>query len=261
MGSIISIANQKGGVGKSTTAQALSAGLSFTGQKTLLIDLDPQGNVTYTTGADPAQGTSYDLLTGNADAREVIQATAQGDVIPAGRMLSRLDIELSATTGKEYRLMEALAPVKEKYQMIVLDTPPALGILTVNAFTASDSVIIPAQADIFSLQGVGQLYDTVEVVRKYCNPTLSIAGILLTRHNTRTILSRDLQDLMAQTAEQIGTSLFTSMIREGIAVKEAQANRQSLFDYSPSSNPAQDYRAFISELAERMGTHAKEFQG
>lgn len=254
MSYIISIANQKGGIGKSTTAQALGAGLHLKGYKTLLIDLDPQGNITYTAGADPTRPTAYDLLTSRALINEVIQENPQGEFIPAGERLSNLDLELN-TTGKEYKLKEVLEPIKKNYDFIIIDTPPALGILTINALTASDSLIIPSQADIYSLQGIGQLYKTIQTVKIYCNPNLEIQGILLTRYHTRTILNRDMGELIEETAKQFNTSIYTTFIRESVVVREAQAKKQDLFTYAPKSNPAKDYLSFIEEVIERSGAN------
>lgn len=253
---IITIANQKGGVGKSTTAHALAAGLTVRGYKTLLIDLDPQCNITYTskTAGSP---TAYDILVNKAQAEEAIR---QGsiDIIPSDRSLSRIDLELNAEIGKEYKLKDALKPVKERYRFIIIDTPPALGILTVNALTASDKAIVPAQADIYSLQGIGQLNDTVQAVKQYCNKGLSIMGIVLTRYNARTILSRDLADAIRTTAKQLNTFLYRSIIRECIAIKEAQASRQDIFEYAMRSNAGQDYLEFTDEVIERSKINAKE---
>lgn len=250
MSYVISIANQKGGIGKSTTAQALGAGLYLKGYKTLLIDLDPQGNITYTAGADITKSTAYDLLINRASIDEVIQSTKQGRIIPANERLSNLDLELS-TTGKEYRLKEALEPIKKNYDYIIIDTPPALGILTINALTASDSLIIPSQADIYSLQGIGQLYKTIEAVKMYTNPKLKIQGILLTRYHTRTILNRDMGELIEETAKQFDTRIYKTFIRESVTVREAQAKKQDIFTYAPKSNPSKDYISFIDEVIER----------
>ena len=180
---------------------------------------------------------------------DIIQRTAVCDVIPASPLLSRADIEID-TVGKEYKLREALAPVQNNYDFILIDCPPALSILTVNALVAADEIIIPAQADIFSLQGIGQLYNTIGTVKKYCNPALNIKGILLTRHNSRTIFSRDLADTISQTAAQLKTKIFKTVIRENISLKEAQTNQQDIFTYEPKSNAAYDYNKFINELLE-----------
>lgn len=244
----IVITNQKGGVGKSTTAEALAEGLSIKGYKTLLIDLDPQGSISLTAGADTTKPNAYDLLTGQTSAQEATQQRAQrADIIPASKNLVRLDVELTAT-GKEYRLKEKLVPLVSVYDYIVIDTPPALGILTINALTAAGSLIIPAQADLYSLQGIGQLHDTIEAIRAYTNPALTLRGILLTRHNARSILSRDMADTAKNTADQMGTFLYNSVIRECVALKESQARQQSIFEYAPKSNAAIDYTNFIEEV-------------
>lgn len=246
---ILVIANQKGGAGKTTTAAALAAGLSLKGYKVLSIDLDAQGNFSYTAQADPDKPSALDVLTGDASAVQAIQHTPAGDIIASSPGLAGADAFISKT-GKEYRLKEALEPVKGSYDFIVIDTPPALGILTVNALTACDRVIIPAQADIFSLQGVGQLFETVEPVKKYCNAKLAIDGILLTRYSPRAILSRDAAALAVKMAQQMGTRVYTTTIREGIAMKEAQISRESIFSYAPTSKVAQDYARFIDEFTE-----------
>ena len=248
---VIAVANQKGGVGKSTTAQTLGAGLSQAGKKVLFIDLDPQGNMSYSMGADINRpGSSYSVLTQRMAISDAVQHVADGDILTASSLLSGADSELDAT-GKEYRLKEVLGDVEEEYDIVVIDTPPALGVLTVNALTAADTVIVPAHADVYSLQGIGQLHETIEVVKKYCNPNLKVSGFLLTRHNKRTILSRDMKEHVKKTAESYGSILYKTIIRESITVKEAQANRLSIFAYDPNSNPGQDYAMFIKEFRER----------
>lgn len=247
---IIAIINQKGGVGKSTTAATLAAGLSLKGYKTLSIDLDAQGNLTYTAGAKTNGATAPGVLTGEVKAEDAIQHTPSGDIIAANKSLAGADAFI-ADTGKEYRLKEALESLQAAYDYIIIDTPPALGILTINALTACNSVIIPAQADIYSLQGIEQLADTMKPVKKYCNPNLKIAGILLTRYSSRSVLSREVAELAEQLADKLGTKLFKTTIREAIAVKEAQISQQSLFDYAPKAKVTEDYRAFIEELLEQ----------
>ena len=180
MKEVIAVINQKGGVGKSTTAQAIGQGLFLKGYKVLFVDLDAQGNLSYSLDAKQTNLTSLEVLTRQATAKEVIQKTETGDIMPSSLQLSGADLMLTQM-GKEYRLKEALEPLKKSYDYIIIDTPPALGILTVNALTACTGVIIPAQADIYSLQGIGQLNNTIDAVKKYCNKDLILKGIVLTR--------------------------------------------------------------------------------
>lgn len=253
---IITIANQKGGVGKSTTAAALVGGLAAKGFTALAIDLDPQRNLSLTAGADTTGKTALEVLTGTITAKEAIQHTASMDIIAASKAFSGADAYIS-DTGKEYKLQEALEPLENDYDYAIIDTPPALGILTVNALTASESVVMPAQADFYSLQGIEQLAETIAAIRKYCNPTLSISGILLTRYSPRAVLSREVAEMMEQLAARIHTKLFHTTIREAISVKEAQISQQSLFDYAPKAKVTEDYVAFIEELLEGY-EHGKE---
>ena len=245
----IAISNQKGGVGKSTTVSALGAGLFLKGYKVLYVDLDAQGNLSYSMKASNKALSSLEVLTGTATAKEAIVQTPQGDLIPASTALASADA-LITETGKEYRLKEALEPVRGEYDYIILDTPPALGILTVNALTACSSVIVPVQADIYSLQGIGQLAQTIATVKKYCNPALSIKGILATRYKGRAILTKDMTELLEDTASQLHTKLYKTRIRDTVAIPEAQASQQDIFTYSPRSNATADYTAFIEEVLE-----------
>lgn len=249
---VITITNQKGGAGKTTTAAALGAGLSLKGFSVLLIDLDPQGNLSYTLGAKPDRPTILGVLTGEVHPRDAIQNTPSGDIIATSKALSGADAFIK-DTGKEYRLREALELLKSQYDYIVIDTPPALGILTINALTACDSVIIPAQADIYSLQGIEQLAETMQPVKKYCNPALHISGILLTRYNPRSVLSRDIAELAEQLAAKLDTVLFKTTIRENIAVKEAQISQKQLYKYAPRAKATEDYINFTNEFLKEEG--------
>lgn len=256
---VICVTNQKGGVGKSTTAEALAEGLLLKNRKALLVDLDPQGSITLTAGASTNRPTAYEVMMRLNTAQEAIQDRTKilprrANIIPANKNLVRLDIELTST-GKEYRLKEQLKPLLPYYEYIVIDTPPALGILTVAALTASDSLIIPAQADVYSLQGIGQLFDTIQAIKEYTNPGLALDGIILTRHNSRNILSRDMAAAAEDTAAQMGTFLYRTVIRESVAVKEAQANQRTIYDYAPKSNAAVDYMAFTSEYLGRKNNN------
>lgn len=247
MSKTLAIINQKGGVGKSTTALMLAAGLSLKGYSVLSIDLDAQSNLTYTAGAKTDGATALGVLTGEIKAGDAVQHTESGDIIPASKALAGADAFIT-DTGKEYRLKEALEPLAGKYDYIIIDTPPALGILTINALTACNSVIIPAQADIYSLQGIEQLAETMKPVKKYCNADLTIEGILLTRYSSRSVLSREVAELAEQLAAKLGTKLFKSTIREAIAVKESQISQRNLYSYAPRAKVTEDYTRFIAEL-------------
>ena len=243
----IAIINRKGGVGKTATAQALGAGLIRKGFKVLYVDLDSQTNLSYGLEADAVGFSSMDVLTGNTKALDAIQHTQQGDIIPASDDLAGADAVIK-DTGTEYRLKEALEELTSIYDYVIIDTPAALGTLTVNALTAERSVIIPVQADIYSLQVIGQLQQTIEAVKKYCNPSLYIRGILTTRYNGRAIISKDMLSNLEEAAAQLNTILYKTPIRECISIKEAQASQQDIFTYAPKSNAAKDYSAFIDEF-------------
>lgn len=241
------IINQKGGVGKSTTALAIGAGLQLKGYTVLYIDLDAQGNLSYTLRAATQGYNAMGVLQRPETAKQEIQHTPNGDVIASSPALAGADTILTET-GKEYRLKEALEGVSGGYDYCIIDTPPALGILTINALTACRGAIIPAQADIYSLQGISQLSSTVQTVKKYCNPALSIMGIVLTRYSSRSVISREVTELIEQTAGQLQTKLYKAKIRECTALKEAQAIKQSIFEYAPRSNATADYKALVSEI-------------
>lgn len=243
---VTTVINQKGGVGKTTTAHAMATGLLKRGGKPLVVDADPQGNISYTMRADVGLAGLYEVMKEKETAAQVIQHTQQGDVLPSSLLLSAADIEFTQT-GREYLLRDGLAQVKGAYTHVIIDSPPTLGILTINAMTASDDVVIPMGADIYSLQGLAQLYQTIRQVRRFCNPQLAVAGLLITRSNRRSVLTRELTQAIEQTAGQLDTKLYDAVIREGIAIKEAQTQRASLFDTHPTSGPTLDYAAFLDE--------------
>ncbi len=247
---IYAVINQKGGVGKTTTVFALTGGLKLRNKKVLAVDLDPQGNLSYSFGADLDGKNALGVLTGEIKAEDAVVHTPQGDIIPGGKSLAGADAFIT-DTGKEYRLKEALAGFESCYDYIVIDTPPALGILTVNALTACTSVIIPAQADIYSLQGIEQLGETMSPVKKYCNSGLYIEGILLTRYNPRSVLSRDIVSFMERLAAKFETEVFNAKIREAVSIRESQMLRQDIFSYAAKSNVAADYSSFIDELLKK----------
>lgn len=244
----IAISNQKGGVGKSTTANAAGAGLFYRKKRVLYIDLDAQGNLSYSLGVgNDASLSCFEVLTGKSSLEEAVVRTSQGDLLPFSPALSKIDSVLTET-GREYRLREVLESIRRLYDYIIIDTPPALGTLTVNALVACDSIIIPSQADIYSLQGIGQLIQTIQTVQKYCNSKLFIRGFLLVRYSPRAVISRDMTELLEDTARQLNTKLYKTKIRECVAIKESQAKHQDIFSYSPKSNAAEDYDNLINEI-------------
>ncbi len=248
MAKVISVSNQKGGVGKTTTTCAVAAGLKKRGYRVLAVDLDPQGSLGFSVGADTeTSATIYDVLKGEVKVQFAIQKTDAMDLIISSILLSGIELEFTKT-GREYLLKEALKPMQDRYDYILLDTPPALGILTINAFTASDFIIVPMLPDIFSLQGIAQLDETVERVKKYCNPNISIAGILLTKYNPRTLLGREIRGTVELIARDLNIRVFDSFIRNSVAASEAQSVQKNIFDYSPRSTVARDYGKFLDEL-------------
>ena len=244
---VVAIANQKGGVGKTTTAHAIGSGLAARGKRVLFVDLDAQGNLSYVLGAREGHSGAYHLLMRQTKSDACVQRVSACELIASSPELHAADMELTMT-GKEYRLREGLASLLGSYDFVIVDTPPALGTLTVNALTAAAGVIVPAQADVFSLQGVGQLYQTIEAVQRYCNPNLAVLGILMTRFSPRAILSRDMYTLLQQTAQALGTKVFDVAVRETVVAREAAACRQDLLSYAPKSNVTLDYDALIDEL-------------
>ncbi len=243
------VINQKGGVGKSTTAHAIGTGLAAKGYKVLFVDMDAQCNLTYTLKASDKGYNVLGVLERPETAADEIQQTASADIIAATPTLTGADAIIN-TTGKEYRLKEALETIKGRYDYCIIDTPPALGILTVNALTAATGAIIPAQADKYSLYGINQLSSTIEAIKKYCNPSLKIMGILITRYNARAIIRREIADVIEETAQKLHTRLYKTRIRECTALVEAHTREQSIFEYAPKSNAAKDYNSLIDEILE-----------
>ncbi len=247
---IIVASNQKGGVGKTSTVQILAAGLATRGKKILAIDLDQQCNLT-SCYLDPSlvPASSYDMLLNKKEAKHCIcKVSERIDIIPASNMLSAIEIDLGNKAGNQVRLAKALKEIKNRYDFILIDTPPALGLASINAYTAADEVIIPCQADLFSIQGLDMLSDTIAAVKEYCNPRLRIGGILLVRHNNRTVLGREIKSLLYKISERLETKIYNAAISECIAVKEAQINRTDVISYKPYSTAALDYKAFADEV-------------
>jgi chromosome partitioning protein len=249
----LAVANQKGGVAKTTTVAAMATSLKERGYSVLAVDMDPQGNLSDCSGAEAYQlPTVYELLKKTATPEEVIQHLEIYDIIPANVMLAGAEQELSQT-GKEHRLKEVLEKIKPNYNFIIIDTPPSLGILTINALTIADEVLIPTTAGIFAINGIKQLCDTIKSVRKYCNENLEITGILLTKFDPRTNVGKDLKELAVQLGNFISTTLYETYIRNSIVVEEAQARKSDIYSWKGSSTVAEDYKKFVDEYLSRKG--------
>lgn len=247
MSIVIAVTNQKGGVGKTTTSCALSGVFSAQGKRVLAIDLDPQGNLTFSLGAADDKYTVHNVLNGSIPIEKAIQKTANCDVIPANILLSGSELELTSV-GREFILRDRLRSVLDSYDYILLDTPPALSILTINAYTAANDLIIPMTAEILSLQGITQLKDTIFAVKKYYNRALNVRGLLLTRYNPRILLTRDVEELAGLVAQQLGTHVLNTKISPAVSVAEAPAHQKTLSRYAPKSRAAKEYQALVHEL-------------
>lgn len=244
---IYTIATQKGGTGKTTTAAALAQAAAYKGKSCLAIDLDPQANLTYCLAADETQPGSYDLLHGAA-ASQVTQTTAQSiDVISAS---PDLQTETSSR-GSARRLQKALALLKDQYDVIIIDTPATAGELQYNALQAADRLIIPLEADAYNLQSLAQITDAAAQISD-SNPDLQIAGVLLTQYDPRPVINRQLREMLQENAAAQGIP-FLGTVRKAVAVKEAAALQVSLFDYAPKCKPAADYMNIYEQLEKQEG--------
>lgn len=248
MATVMTVTNQKGGVGKTTTVCSLCGVFVSFGKRVLAIDLDPQGNLSFSLGADDSGLTIHDVLTGKCNVKEAIQTTANGcDVISSNILLSGSELELTSV-GREYILKEKLEPVIDIYDYILIDTPPALSILTINAYIASSDLVIPMTPEILSLQGITQLRDTIKAVKKYYNQQLNVRGILLTKYNGRYLLTREVEDLATVVAKQLDTEVIKTKITTCISAAEAPAHQQTIVIYDPQSRVCKDYYQLVQEL-------------
>ena len=249
MGKIISVSNQKGGVGKTTTALSLSAALGVLEKKVLLIDMDPQSNATSGLGVDSNEASlsSYDLIIGNAKASNIVIQTSSPnlDLIPAKIDLVGLEIEIVNETSREYLLKNALEKIKEKYDFIIIDCPPSLGLITLNALTCSNSVIIPIQCEYFALEGLGKLLNTIKGVQKVHNPNLSLEGILLTMFDSRLRLSNQVKQ---DVKKHFGNIVFNTIIPRNVSLGEAPSHGESILMYNATSKGSKSYLKFAQEI-------------
>ena len=246
----IALSNQKGGVGKTTSAYVIATALKEMGYRVLAVDMDPQGNLSFSLGADTESATIYDVLKGELKPRYAVQKSTLVDVIPSNILLSSIELEFTGVR-REFLLKEALDSLKGLYDYILIDSPPALGILTVNAFTAADYVLVPMLSDIFSLQGITQLEETIRRVRNYCNPDIQILGVFLTKHNPRTRFSKEVEGTLRMVAEDLQMPVLETFIRESVALRESQSLQCSVLEYAPDCNAVRDYGSLIQELMQR----------
>ncbi len=248
MAKIIGVTNQKGGVGKTTTCAGLCGGLASLGYKVLAIDLDPQGNLSFSLGIEVEDNfTIYDVMKGNCDIGDAIVNGEICDVVPSNILLSGLELEMTGV-GREYVLREQIGYVKKNYDYIVLDTPPALSVLTINAYTASDELIIPMPCEVLALQGIAQLRQTIFAVKRYYNKSLTVRGILFNRYNPRLSLTKEVEELAQMIAEQLETTIFESKISVSVSIAEAPAHGESIITYAPSSRSAKEFMDFVKEV-------------
>ena len=252
MGKIIGIANQKGGVGKTTTSVNLAASLGVLDKKVLLIDADPQANATSGLGVDVEAidiGT-YQLLEHNVSAAEaIVKSSAPNvDLIPAHIDLVAIEIELVDKDDREYMLRKALAPIKEQYDYILIDCAPSLGLLTLNALTAADAVIIPIQCEYFALEGLGKLLNTIKSVQKIHNPELDIEGLLLTMYDSRLRLSNQ---VVEEVQKHFSEMVFETIIQRNVRLSEAPSFGESIINYDVSSKGATNYLSLAKEMIKK----------
>ena len=252
MGEVIACVNQKGGVGKTTTVVNLASFLAEAGRKILVVDLDPQGNATsgFGLGSREVDRSIYPVLVGNGSLEDMItSAGIEGlSIIPSSRDLAGAEVELVPLSGRERRLARALELVRDHFDYVLMDCPPSLGLLTVNALTAADSVLIPIQCEYYALEGLGQLLATIELVRAHLNPELSIKGVVMTMFDARTTLSAD---VTAEVRRHMGASVFDTRIPRSVRLAEAPSYGRPISEYSPSSRGAQAYAALAGELLAR----------
>jgi len=247
MGLIISLLNHKGGVGKTTSAVNIGAGLAELGKHVLLIDLDPQANLTLSLGVPRQANTIYEALRGEAP---LLPYTVKNglDVVTSTLDLSGAEMELINEAGREFILRELISPIQDKYDYIIIDCPPSLGLLTLNALTSSDLVYIPLQTQFLAVQGLAKIKQIIQKVRLRLNKKLEIGGVIATMYDARKVLNRDVVIIIKK---YFGELLFDTMIRDNVALAEAPAQRKDIFQYNPNSRGAKDYLKLSKEIIRR----------
>ncbi|MCZ2110555.1 MAG: AAA family ATPase [Dehalococcoidia bacterium] len=249
---VVTLVNQKGGVGKTTTAVSLAAALGRKGQRVLLIDLDPQANATSALGVDGSELKGiYDALLDEAPLAECIVDVGDEhlSLVPANRELSGAEVELVPVMARERRLTNALYPVRDRFDWILIDCPPSLGLLTINALTASESVVIPVQCEYMALEGLSRLVETLDLVRRNLNPALTVLGVALTMFDGRTRLAQQVVDEVRTHFPQT----FQTIIPRSVRLSEAPSHGESIFRYDPGGRAANAYDALAGEVLTRVG--------
>ena len=254
MGKIIAVANQKGGTAKTTTTINLAAYIALSGRKVLLIDLDPQGNASSGLGVEKSgiERCTYDVLIKEVaiDEAKINTSVKNLDIVPATIDLSGAEVELVNMLSREQRLKAAIEQVKDKYDYFLIDCPPSLGLLTLNAFTAADSLLVPIQCEFYALEGLTQLLNTVQLVKKHLNPKLDLGGIVLTMYDPRTNLS---QQVVGEVKKHFKEKVYRSIIPRNIRLSEAPSYGLSIAQYDPKSKGAKAYKDLAKEVIKREG--------
>ena len=244
MSKVISISNHKGGVGKTTSAINIGAGLNILKKKVLLIDLDPQANLSQSLGLINEPINIYGALRGEYKLQP-IEILKGLDVIPSTLDLSGAEVELSSEPGREYILKELIEPLRASYDFIIIDSPPSLGLLTINSFTASDEILIPLQAQYLALQGLAKLVEVIDKIKRRLNKDLKIGGVFITQYDSRKVLNRD---VVATIEAHFKDEVFSTKIRDNIALAEAPTQGVDIFRYNPKSYGAEDYLSLCREV-------------
>jgi len=248
LGKTITISNQKGGVGKTTTVNTIASVLRKKKYKVLCVDFDPQGNLSFGFGADTERAaTIYNVLKQEIPTRFAIQRTGVGDIIPADILLSGAEVEFTGR-GREFLLRDTLSPICDAFDYILIDSPPGLGFLTINAFAASNGLLIPLLPDIYSLQGITRIYDTIDRVRRTCNPKLKVDSIFLVQFDPRQSLCREVQATVQMIARDLNLPLAKTTVRRSVQIAKAQALQMDIVTTVPHCTSVWDYERLTEEL-------------